>query len=251
MPAYDASYGSGNEDVALTNKCIVLDLDETLVYTAEDFDDLAALGIMKDPTLAGLRKRTYRLALDDIGEKRGAGVRYDLWGITRPWVKDFLVFCFSYFKIVAVWTAGQKSYADEIVDFLFRDIRPPHAVFSRDEIVEIDGSGTKPLTKLIKSTPVLRRHMALTNTFSLDDNAYTYERVNPGNGVLIPHYSPPPNISALTADETSLLQLKYWLLQPNVMNASDVRLLDKEHIFTTPLSAYAKIAAEAPAPKFS
>lgn len=220
---------------SLTDKCIVLDLDQTLIATQDSIDSLKLMKILSDPKLIYLRNRLYYLTIDDL-EKPGIGTRYDFWGITRPHVEDFLLFCFTYFKTVAVWSAGKRPYVEAIVDHLFRDLPSPHIVFTFDDIeTGPKGEIEKPLTKMIDLNPQI--NMTLMNTLAIDDNPTTFQR-NYGNGVLIPPYEPDLNINSLSQDDPSLLKLKYWLLQPEVMTSRDVSLLNKDKIFTTPLDYY-------------
>lgn len=241
-------YHTAADDIAkraMTNNCIILDLDSTLVYTHDDMKQLEELGILTNPRLLPLRDRTYILSLDDVGERRGTGTKYDFWGTTRPYVKDFLVFCRSRFKIVAVWSAGQRPYVEAVVDYLFQDIGPPDIIFTRDHL---EGDG-KPIKKMIADDPVIGRHMKLENTYALDDFDATYAD-NPDNGILIPPYAPPSTISGLSSNEISLLQFKYWLLLPEVMASKDIRTLDKSRIFETPLHEYQDRLKDTPASKF-
>ena len=57
---------------SMTNHSIVLDIDETLVHTMDDHSILNQLGILTNPHLMDLRKRTYKLLLEDVLTKRGA-----------------------------------------------------------------------------------------------------------------------------------------------------------------------------------
>jgi hypothetical protein len=221
---------------SLTDRAIVLDLDQTLLATQDDYEALGLMKILTDPALLPLRNRTYHLTLEEM-DAPGSGNSYTYWGVTRPHLQEFLVFCFSYFRIVAVWSAGKKQYVEALVKELFRDIAPPHVVFTYDDVVMERGSVRKPLRQLIDSHPVLQRHMSLSNTLALDDNSGTFI-YNSGNGVLIPAYEPACSLPALARDDPSLLQFKYWLLQPEVVAAPDVTLLDKSSIFTTPLRQY-------------
>ncbi len=237
-------YRMNTDDIPLTSmtdKCLVLDLDQTLIATQEDVDDLKSLKILTDPKQMELRKRTYYLSIDDIGAP-GEGSRYDFWGVTRPHIDEFLIFCFSYFKIVGVCSAGKRPYVEAICDHLFRNIRPPHFMYSYDDLDwDEKNRPIKRLTKIINSNNILKKHMTLENTLALDDYEITFSK-NRGNGVLIPEYIPDtkskPKISTLSRDEHSLLQFKYWLLQPEVMKCSDVTTLNKVPIFTTPLNQY-------------
>lgn len=223
----------------LTNKCIVLDLDETLIHSSENINDLLNLEISEYPELITLRKRIYSMQLDDVVDKKGKGIKTELWGITRPYVKEFLITCFSYFKIVAVWSAGQRKYVEAIVDYLFRDIKRPHVVFTYDDCEQSDNRIlVKPLQKMIDTVPGLNKYMSLENTFVVDDRASTFTNVNPNNGILIPPYKPLFDIKSLLADDIALRQLSLWFLHRDVMDANDVRILNKSNIFTSTLTNF-------------
>lgn len=226
---------------SITNKSIVLDLDQTLIATQDSMDSLINLGILSNPNLMPLRNRIYHITLEDL-ERRGEGSKYDYWGITRPHISEFLIFCFSYFRTVGIWTAGQTPYARHISDHIFYDIKPPHIMFTHDDIErDSDYNVIKPLTKMFKIEP----NMNIESTFVLDDNITTFS-ANPDNGILIPAYEPSLNVNAMARDDPSLLQLIYWFLQPDVIRASDVRQLDKSRIFSIPLDTYKKNAKSYP-----
>lgn len=220
--------------VSLTNKCIVLDLDLTLLSTQDDMESLKDLKILTDPKLTALKQRIYNISVEDL-EKPGIGTMYEFWGVTRPHIHEFLIFCFSYFKIVAVWSAGKRQYVEEIVKHIFKDLPHPHVVFTHDDIVYNERKEVeKPIQKMIESESILKKYMSLENTFALDDNYTTYVP-NPGCGVLIPAYMPALSINAFQRDDYALLQFKNWLLQDEVMDSEDVAELDKSRIFSTSL----------------
>jgi hypothetical protein len=235
---------------SITDKCIVLDLDQTLIATQDSVDSLKSLNILSDPNLISLRNRVYYITIEDL-EKPGIGTKYDFWGVTRPHIHEFLLFCFSYFKIVAVWSAGKRPYVEAIVDHIFKDLPKPHVIFTHDDI-EIGPKGhiEKPLVKMIESNPILRRYMSLQNILAIDDNPMTFFR-NHDNGVLIPAYDPALNVNAMARDDPSLLQLKYWLLQPEVAYSRDVATLDKTRIFSTSLESYKTKLRSIPGYKFN
>lgn len=228
---------------SLTDKCIILDLDETLVSTQEDVASLEQLGILSNPRLMDIRRKTYLFELDDVGAKRGKGVTTAFWGVYRPYLREFLSFCFSYFKIVAVWSAGKKGYVETIVDDIFRDIRPPHIIFTYDDIERNGEILCKPITKIAAKIqemygttpwrPWSSSHspMTLSNTFALDDRETTFNFFNPDNGVVIPPYDPKPNLESLREGDTRLLELTTWLMKDEVRYCSDIRDLDKSQIF--------------------
>lgn len=222
---YDLNKISHN---TLTDKCIILDLDETLVHTFDDFNTYFNL-----PNDIGLKNRTYALELDDVFDKNGSGVITNIWGVVRPYTKEFLIMCFDYFKIVAVWSAGQKKYVNGIVNFLFKDLKRPHVIFSYEHCEPVEESFNKPLQKMIDIVPGLDKYMSLNNTYILDDRKANFDTVNNDNGILIPAYKPYFNIYSLNKVDIHLNQFMIWLERNDVINCSDIRKLDKSDIFNS------------------
>ena len=218
----------------LTDKCIILDLDETLVHSHGEgnIDLLKELQIFTDPKHIDLRERTYKITMEDVVDKKGAGIKTEMWGIIRPHVRDFLITCFNYFKIVIVWSAGRKNYVQAIVDQLFNGIRPPIIVWTYNDVEKLPNNTLhKPLKKLMDKIPGLDKHMSLENSFILDDRLGVFSECNLHNGIQIPCYKPSFNINSLRENDIALKKLTSWLLQPEVVNCKDVRKLDKSKIF--------------------
>lgn len=219
----------------MTNKCIVLDLDETLVHSYSDMESLFKLDVFGNPEMLPIRSRLYKINMDDVVYKKGTGIETKMWGITRPHLKEFLVFCFSYFGKVIVWSAGKKKYVHAITDFIFRDVKRPHAVYTYDDCEKTStGLIVKPLRKMIDNVPGLKEHMSLKNAYILDDRKTVYsgyEGDNPNNGIQIPRYKPQPKIEEFKKDDNRLIELKEWLEKPENVEAEDVRTLDKNNIF--------------------
>ena len=215
----------------LTDKCIVLDLDETLVHSCEEDHLLRELGIWSDPRLIGLRDRCYNMNIDDVVGPLGKGEKSQIWGITRPHAREFLQFCFRYFRIVAVWSAGQTKYVDAICEYLFKDLEPPHVIYSYPECDNNGGVRTKPLRKMFEEPP-LRGMMLPENTLAIDDRDTTFLSPNPHNGIVIPAYEPNIDVQSLFQDDTALLELMDWFSKPDVMRSKNVQSLDKSDIFS-------------------
>jgi hypothetical protein len=225
-------YHTAIDDITkpLTDKVVVLDLDQTLIATQDDMFSLHKLGILSDPRHMELRRRIYCIEIENL-EKLGDNTKYEMWGVTRPYTEEFLTFCFSYFKKVTVWSAGKKPYVEAIVDHLFRDLPQPDMVFTHDDIdIGPQGHVEKDLRKMINSSERARQHLSLSNMLAIDDNHMTYCH-NPANGVLIPPYSPNLNVGSMMRDDDALRQLKYWLLQPEVISAQDVSQLNTSVVF--------------------
>lgn len=223
---------------SLTKLNIVLDVDETLVHTPDDEGKDSDRDKLYDlennhPRGIELRGRIIKVTSNDVGVKRGYGVKYNFPSILRPHLKEFLRFCFEYFRIVSIWSAGQRGYVHSIVRNIFRDIHDPSFVYTRDQLKSMyDGSYEKPLMYLREIDPLANKYFTPENTLILDDNYRTFAKVNPDNAIHIPAYIPEMNMESLMEDENSLLEFKDWLMQPKVMNTKDVRKLDKSNIFS-------------------
>lgn len=216
----------------ITDHVIVLDLDETLVHVYEN--KLSNVNILSDPNLIDLKERLIIVKLFDVDNdsEKGTGSKVELWGVTRPNLDQFISFLFKYFKLVIVWSAGQRQYVDEVVNFIFRHHKQPHVVFSRNEC---DKKGVKkelhkPLKKMINMVDGLSTYMKMSNCLIVDDRIENFI-ANPTNGVLIPAYSPEPEMEAIRADDTYLLQLQRWFETHQVRTSKDLRKLLKSEIF--------------------
>ena len=213
----------------VTNRCIVLDLDETLVHTQSDPDVKLFYEIFKDPKLYHLRERCYKITMEDVIHKKGTGNKTEMWGICRPNLKEFLTFCFDYFKLVIVWSAGRKNYVHRIVDHIFRDLHRPHLIFTYDDLEKLpDNTFIKPLAKIWNRSPY-NNYMSEKNSFIIDDRKSVFWEPNKHNGIQIPPYRPPFTLDGIGEDDTELLKLKSWL--QTTKNVEDVRSLDKSKIF--------------------
>lgn len=220
----------------MTSKVIVLDLDETLVHAFDDLSTLRRSKILEDSDMIDLRRRVFLLDLVDPVDRRGKGRVEKFWAIKRPHLDEFLRFCFDYFDLVIVWSAGVRRYVDAVVNNIFKDIGKPYVVYAREQCVKDDRAvNHKPLRQMINNIKGLDKRMNLRNTLALDDRNSTYID-NPYNGIMIPVYSPQPNANALRTDERSLLELMDWLSRDEVVYSTDVGTLDKRYIFNDHLA---------------
>lgn len=216
----------------LTDKHIVLDLDSTMIHSTSEMNIVKELNSELE-TNSNLRNQIYFLKLVDATKTEGTGSVEEMWGVFRPGVFRFLEFCFRYFKGVHVWSAGRRFYVHAIVTELFK-MKKPHNIFTYDDCDFNKNESTvcKNLSKIFKSD----NHYGANkrNTFALDDRDDTFSK-NVGNGILIPRFEPELTVENIMADEISLLQLQLWLMQPEVVRCTDVRKLDKNNIFKTPI----------------
>jgi len=219
----------------LTDKCIVLDLDETLVHSYEEADFFENLKIFSNPKALHLRNRVYGMILEDVVTEPGSGVETELVGILRPHAREFLIFCLSYFRIVCIWSAGKRLYVEEIVRILFGGLPQPNLIFAWDECEKGKGRIEKPLSKMF-IIEGLENIMRADNTFVIDDRKDTFMEVNLNNGIVIPPYTPESSLKGFAVNDNSLIQLMNWFSKPEVIYSKDVRTLDKTNIFKLPLT---------------
>ena len=199
---YDRIVGTMNPRSKTQLHC-VFDLDSCLIETMPDSTESVRQRILTDPKYMSVRQRMYKLELYDVSSDKGKGLREDYWGVQRPHLNEFLLFSFSYFKSVSVWSAGRKEYVDALVDKIFSDFPSPYIVMNYDDIAHLpNGEYHKPLSKVYEIDP----SMNPTNTILLDNRAANFIN-NPNNGVHIPDYSPSPNPNALMVDDIALLSI--------------------------------------------
>lgn len=228
-----------NKEEPLTDLCIVLDLDSTLICTQDEEDNhlFKEYGIMTNPEHIALRTRCYYLTLDDY-EEPGIGSSYNFWGTLRPYTKEFLEFCFGYFRVVAVWSAGQAPYVEKLVDFLFADLPQPHVVFTYNHLEKDKKKTIKLLDKMYNYNAFTKKHMNKYNTIILDDNKETFSK-NKDNAVHIPGYEPKATLKSLkSTKDQRLVQFMYWLCKEDVRTSKNVLELDKSNIFKTTIQTY-------------
>lgn len=225
---------------SLTKHVIVLDLDETLVHSIDDMEYLHELELLNNPRYLNLRPRLFTLRLDNIMSKPGSGVVHEMWGTTRPYLKEFLKFCFTYFSQVIVWSAGKPGYVHEVVRKIFKDLRMPDRILTSEDCVypygKKDEPSYKPLRKIIGAPISVNQPLddrGLQHIFILDDRKTTFSVCNPRNGILIPQYDA-EDPESIMEDDTTFLQLMDWFRQPEVMTSNDVRRLNKRYIFNKP-----------------
>lgn len=224
---------------SITNKNIILDLDETCLHSFQNIDLLHQSGILTDPRAIKLRKRIYILNINDL-YGRGDGKVTQIWGIMRPGLRKFLKFCFNYFNIVTVWSAGIPKYVHAAVNSIFKGLPKPNVIFSRPDCLNEAPKGSrdlilsKPIEKMINYNSKLKELMNLSNTFIVDDRI-DYVKFNFNNGIIIPPYNPSPTIESFKLKDYALIKIIIWLLRQDTMNAQDVRFIKKDNIFTIPM----------------
>ena len=225
-------------------KYIVLDIDATLVHTHGDLDDFKMLKIYGNEEQLEMRRKLYNMRLIDVSDIPGEGEVTDLAGIYRPYLKEFLEFCFEYFDGVVIWSAGKRKYVHKMCEYMFPLKKQPLLIFTYDDCEgDADDYIVKPLEKLYKH-PDLKGKLNENNTFVLDDREETFS-LNKRNGIMIPEFESDMSVEDIcNHPDNELLKLMTWLSSEDVRNSKDVKKLNKTNIFNKNPGDYLKILEE-------
>ena len=193
---------------------IVLDLDETLIHTYEN---------------SNILKELYNKGEDKL-KKDIIFLSNNLSCIKRPYLDEFISFCFKTFRIVIVWSAGSPEYVKELCEKSFT-LYKPYRIYTKDHIKNIGCKRGicdyhKPLIEIFKENP----GMNLKNTFIVDDKLTNFIQSNPYNGILIPPYEPNTEKEILS-DDRALYMLMLYFSDINVIKSKDVQELKKDITF--------------------
>ncbi|BAY86222.1 hypothetical protein NIES267_57280 [Calothrix parasitica NIES-267] len=171
------------------NKLLILDIDETLIYSSEKQLD-----------------RIPDFKLDEY------------FVYIRPGLKEFILSCSKLFSL-AIWTASSSEYAREAIKNIFPDNLKLEFVFTGErcllkrnldlDVIEV----FKPLKK------VKRKGYSLNHILIVDNIAETF-KYNYGNGILVKEYLGEEN------DRELVLLLKYLEI---IGKEENVRVIDKRH----------------------
>ena len=226
------------------NKYIVLDIDATLVHTHGDMDDFKMLKIYSNPEQLEMRRKLYNMRLIDVSDVPGEGEITDLAGIYRPYLKEFLEFCFDYFDGIVIWSAGKRKYVHKMCEYMFPLKKQPMHIFTYDDCEgDADDFIVKPLEKLYKH-PKLKGKLKETNTYVLDDRSETFS-LNKRNGIQIPEFESDMSVEDVcNHPDDELLKLMTWLSTPEVKESKDIRKLNKTGVFNKNTKEYIDVHKE-------
>lgn len=223
-----------------SNMILILDIDETLVHTITDIKPWNNLNIYNDPKKMDIRDRIYTL---DILTDRDKSMSTFYWGIKRPYLKQFLKFCFSYFKLVIPFSAGTYEYVHTICPDIFTGSYEPHYILTRNNCVPDGDKFTKPFWKLLQDIPEIKDYvdfdldengkvLGYKNIVIIDDRPVSFYQ-DPKNGILIPAYEPNPTVEGIKAEDNALLKIMQFFNNLDTTNNIDIRKINKELIFNS------------------
>lgn len=224
---------------SLKNWCVVFDVDETLVQTHEmKSDEFDSQGLytqfISQPEHVDFRQRLFFLRLNGLNDPRGERPENQMWGVVRPYARELLQFCFSYFKYVVIWSAGMKSYVHDICRHLFRDLPQPHLILTREDCTPYKTVQNELLYRKPLNTVLQRLNdtqMTMDHVLLLDDRDVTFVYDNKFNGVQIPSFDCGVTVDSFKAHDRCLADFVEWLLHPDVQQAKTVAVLNKDPTF--------------------
>lgn len=211
------------------DKHICYDLDSTLVCSF--FEPTQIDSILADPRFKDFEDRVKIVHLVDPGDSdlRGVGIVERFMIVLRPHVEKLIEFTNSKIGSNSIWSAGQFRYVRAIEYFLF----PPHSKaltnFPERVFTRAHCNYDAEFTFILKSLE--SKDFNLKKTLVVDDRDDTFSE-NPRNGIHIPVYLPEPNLDSIGQDDPTLLELIHWLEHSGVLEADDVRTVNKDDIFS-------------------
>lgn len=201
-----------NKDISMnwhrSPKCVVLDLDETLIHSK--------------PTSSALRniskKQNSRLVIHNIN------IDGEQWSvIERPHLQDFIKFIYNYFDLIIIWSAGTYEYVHEICKKII-SYYDECIIYTRDDCVSKNNTYIKPLSILEKNEYLLSPIMNLSTMIVIDNLDDTFvENVN--NAIHIPNFEPKVE-DINTIQDLALLKIMHFFSKMD-RDIKDVRILDK------------------------
>lgn len=184
----------------------VLDIDLTLVCTVNDGDD----GITHDylniyNNYDSLRSQLYSFDLINKDE----GNLMFMWGLRRPYLKEFLAYMRNNYDYVVIWTAGTQDYAYKVLNEALDGMNfAPDLFWTRKDCEDARFEGdlvyTKPLSKLSNHFG-----FSMDNAILIDDQPYSHIANSKQSRIQIPQYD--PTVENPITNDTYLLQLMEWL----------------------------------------
>ena len=176
-------------------KLLILDLDETLAHSDLDFS-------LKDK----IQKYDTILHFNSDEEKN---IPIPL--LIRPWTKEFLDYAVQEFDLV-IFTASDKQYANEIIDFIEKDKKYFKMRLYRNHCLFIEPG------LYIKDLRIFSDYKNIEDIIILDNSLFSFaNQLN--NGILITSFFYDLNDSFL---ENVKCYLEY------IKNEKDIRLMNKE-----------------------
>lgn len=153
---------------------VVLDLDNTLIFTAFDGE------VLPSTLPAALTNCPAEVASAIINDQRPYDYSFfvndphfhNYFGYFRPGMLDFLRLLPDYFEQIIVWSAGTTDYVDYICYFIFSQVGyVPNVILARDDCVKLpNGKFSKPLLRIFADY-----NADPNRTYLIDDSKFSMQ----------------------------------------------------------------------------
>lgn len=197
---------------------LALDLDSTLIYTI-NHGNIPEVHLYRDINVK-YPDKVYTLKFRDGSL---------MYGYFRPYLQEFLTDAFRYYDNVTIYTAGTKEYGELLAEVIENRFNVKFdRVLTRGDCLKIDSQEFLNKDDYSKPLRLAFPDLDLKQMLLVDDKMCNF-RFNPRNGILIPAYSPMTEAEVFNDDE--LGRLWQWITSVKIINAKDVRELNKDNIF--------------------
>lgn len=174
--------GHSTGDNSLPERTIVLDVDETLLYTSviigtNNNKNIGDRNFFESVYNFRISSISYSHLFNYLCFKSNFNTLYS-WVTFRPYLYEYLKFIGHYFDHVAIWSAGIREYIEPLVDLMFKNQDYyPELVWCRSECKLLrSGKLTKPLIKISNF-----KGWDYNNMILIDDQIYNFD-MNKVNG---------------------------------------------------------------------
>lgn len=215
------------------NKTIVLDMDECLLHMFIESDKI--INFEKHQIDAVGNHNMFNVMLKNS--------KHPTHGVYRPMLREFLNYCYQRFANVILWSAGADDYVDVVAKHAFTHLtnKSPTMILSRKHCKQIVDSQDKKSVIYTKPLVDIPHHVKINGLSHIDEESLELKNIifvddNPGNSVfnvynhvLIPEFSPAPNVQSIKSHinkDKALIKLMEWLEKTEVKNSKDIRQLD-------------------------
>jgi len=123
------------------------------------------------------------------------GIDNNMKPVIRPFLEDFLVFCFKNYRSVSIWTAANIEWFDVVNEKIFQPILDKYKLSfrfvwdynkcTRQRIMNYENIYIKKLERVFDAY----KDMTTDNTIIIDDNQIICMD-NPENSIIIHSYNP-------------------------------------------------------------
>lgn len=211
-------------------KNIILDIDETLIHAVEERRKISELKKdLESDKFYDKKNDFFIFKLINRNEDYENSIKDTYYCFKRPGLDEFLSYCLDNFDRVIICSAGTKTYVEEIVKNLFKNLGQPDGVYSRYDCLLPDGNMDKIQKPIVKIADMMNlpKEINLKNSFLVDDREYN-SISNHKNKITVPQFYISSPDDFLKSQDTVLYQLIDLFESQEFKNCEDIRDINIE-----------------------